>query len=215
MAVSWVLELVDRISPAARRAKESLAGVGGELRKLRETAAGGGKALTTAGDAARRAAGGFSTATGALRGLGGGMSSAAAGIGKMAGALAALQVGQKLLDLAGAGVAFVAHTQTFKSDIMFSFGVLKGTQEGAAALLDRADVFARALGQKTSDTGEKFRELLASGFTQDQTESIVSAMADIRAANPKRVIAIPCFSGGNASISMPWLQGCRPPPAKP
>jgi hypothetical protein len=35
------------------------------------------------------------------------------------------------------------------------------------------------------------------------------------AAMPKIVIALPCFSGGNASSKMPWLEGCNPPPAKP
>ena len=31
----------------------------------------------------------------------------------------------------------------------------------------------------------------------------------------KIVIAVPCFSGGNASSSTPWLEGCNPPPASP
>ena len=31
----------------------------------------------------------------------------------------------------------------------------------------------------------------------------------------KIVIAAPCFSGGKASSSTPWLEGCSPPPASP
>ena len=32
---------------------------------------------------------------------------------------------------------------------------------------------------------------------------------------PNKVIAEPCFSGGKASSSTLWLDGCNPPPARP
>ena len=36
-----------------------------------------------------------------------------------------------------------------------------------------------------------------------------------KAATPKRLWAAPCFSAGKLSSRMLWLEGWRPPPARP
>ena len=48
-----------------------------------------------------------------------------------------------------------------------------------------------------------------------QPPSVGPTTGAISAAMPNSVIAMPCFSGGKASSSTPWLDGCRPPPARP
>lgn len=85
---------------------------------------------------------------------------------------------------AGAAISFVGHAQAFKENMMFSFKYIKGSAEEGAKTFDIADRLARSMGQKTSDVAESMRELMAGGFSEQQSRAFSAGILDLKAMNP-------------------------------
>ncbi len=95
--------------------------------------------------------------------------------------LSAAEVGGSLV---ASGIAYAAKMAQFKSDTLFAFKYIVGTQKGAETLFKEADDLARSMGAKTTDVAASLQELMGGGFDEKTAKKVTAAIADVHAMNP-------------------------------
>lgn len=95
-----------------------------------------------------------------------------------------LAVGAAGAGLVAAGANYAAKMAEFKSNALFAFKYITGSQKGAESLFKEADALARSMGAKTTDVVAGLQELMAGGFDESTSKKVVAAIADVHAMNP-------------------------------
>jgi tape measure domain-containing protein len=176
--LDWAFRLLDKMSGPARGMGQSIAALDRSLGGLQKSVGGlevlmGSKMSKAAGHVGRGAAS-----------IGRSSQVAAPALGVFVGE-AMIKATSMAVELAGAGARYAAEMAAFKSNTLFAFKYITGSQKGALETWDTADALARSLGTKTSTVAESMRELMAGGFTQRQALDVTAAIGDVKAMNPK------------------------------
>ncbi|MBK6694802.1 MAG: tape measure protein [Myxococcales bacterium] len=159
--LTFVLELLDRVSGPARKATASLDGLDRAMRPLRNAqgqfmpgAAKGIKELNSgSGEFLKNVAGGLKS------------------VALVAGAVA---VGGAVL-----GAKFAAESLAFKENTLVGFEVMLGTKEAAADIYNKAVDFAAVTPFATKDVVGNIQKLLIAGFKQGEVFDVLNVVGDV------------------------------------
>ena len=179
MALTWTLTLKDKVTPGAKSASSSLAGVESALKRVQRSAN-----LTEKGWRGTVSRMTQNVVVG-VKQLGAKMGSAFAALGDVLpgpGMFAA--AGAAALGGAVLGLKAIRDAQAFKTATMGAFELILKSKSGARDAFDLAAKTSLDMGADFRTSMASFNALLAQGFDPKAADELMRAMSDLTRINP-------------------------------